>query len=117
MPVFFIPAKLGFEERRVRENMQEVYVIEILPPKFTSYGFRSCLRTSLYILVAANGIIKRTSLSKYRHIRKTGIRCLSFREDDDEVVDAYITKEPSMIFIATKNGFGILFEIGLNLVA
>jgi DNA gyrase subunit A len=62
------------------------------------------------ITVTKNGIIKRTSLSKYRHIRKTGIRCLSFREDDDEVVDAYITKEPSMIFIATKNGFGVLFD-------
>lgn len=62
------------------------------------------------ITVTKNGIIKRTSLSKYRHIRKGGIRCLSFREEGDEVVDAYITKEPSMIFIATKNGFGVLFD-------
>ncbi|MHA2033637.1 MAG: DNA gyrase C-terminal beta-propeller domain-containing protein, partial [Candidatus Kariarchaeaceae archaeon] len=61
------------------------------------------------VTVTKNGQIKRTTLDKYSNIRKTGIRCLNLREED-EVVDAFISDGSSFIFIASKNGSDCVFD-------
>ena len=61
------------------------------------------------VTVTKNGIVKRTQLSNYGNIRRTGIICLSLKEGD-EVVDAFISEGNSLIFIASKLGQAALFD-------
>ncbi|MGB1899149.1 MAG: DNA gyrase/topoisomerase IV subunit A [Candidatus Kariarchaeum pelagius] len=61
------------------------------------------------ITVTKQGQIKRSILSSYENVRKTGIICLTLKDDDD-VIDAFITGGNSHIFLATKNGQAVLFE-------
>ncbi len=61
------------------------------------------------ITVTKQGQIKRSILSSYENVRKTGIICLTLKDDDD-VIDAFITAGNSHIFLATKNGQAVLFE-------
>lgn len=64
----------------------------------------------ILVTVTKNGIIKRTTLDKFSNIRKNGIKCLLFKEEDDSVADAFITDGDSYIFMATKFGQACVFE-------
>lgn len=61
------------------------------------------------VTVSKKGIVKRTTLDKYGNIRRTGIKGLILK-DDDEVVEAFVTDNNSYIFIATKDGSAVLFD-------
>ncbi|MHA2098975.1 MAG: DNA gyrase C-terminal beta-propeller domain-containing protein, partial [Candidatus Kariarchaeaceae archaeon] len=61
------------------------------------------------VTITKKGVIKRTTLDKYANIRRTGIKCLNLR-DEDEVVDAYVTDGKSHIFIASKKGQAVVFD-------
>ena len=80
-------------------------VVKIVP--INEDGFTS---DRVLVTVTAKGMIKRTTLEKFANIRKNGIKCLNFREDDDSVADAFITDGDSFIFMASKFGKGMLFE-------
>ena len=62
------------------------------------------------VTVTKNGIVKRTSLDKYKNIRKNGIRCLKFKEEEDSVADAFITEGKNYIFLASKKGKAVVFR-------
>lgn len=60
-----------------------------------------------------NGIIKRTNLSEFKNIRSVGIRAINL-DEHDELVTALIadnSAENQMLFIATKKGMCIKFNI------
>jgi DNA gyrase subunit A len=61
------------------------------------------------VTVTKGGIIKRSKLSEYKNIRRTGIIAAKLKEGD-EVVDAFISDGKSILFIATKKGQAAVFE-------
>lgn len=64
----------------------------------------------LYVLMATrNGLIKKTKLSEYSNIRKTGIQGITLKEDD-ELIDVRLTDGSNDIVMATRSGLSIRFK-------
>ncbi|MDO4282112.1 MAG: DNA gyrase subunit A [Clostridia bacterium] len=63
----------------------------------------------LYVLMATrNGLIKKTKLSEYSNIRKTGIQGITLKEDD-ELIDVRLTDGSNDIVMVTRSGLSIRF--------
>ena len=63
----------------------------------------------LYVLMATrNGLIKKTELSEYSNIRKSGIQGITLKEDD-ELIDVRLTDGINDIVMATRSGLSIRF--------
>ncbi|MEG0873260.1 MAG: DNA gyrase subunit A [Clostridia bacterium] len=62
-----------------------------------------------YVLMATrNGLIKKTKLSEYSNIRKTGKQGITLKEDD-ELIDVRLTDGNSNVVMVTKKGLAIRF--------
>ncbi len=70
---------------------------------------RDLVEGTYIVLLTKNGIIKRTDASEFAHIRSTGIRASTLREQDELVFCALSTGNDSII-IATAHGQGIRFN-------
>ncbi len=58
-----------------------------------------------------NGIVKRTNLAEFKNIRSVGVRAITL-DDHDQLVTAKIaTKDVQNLFIVTKKGMCIRFDI------
>ena len=58
-----------------------------------------------------NGIVKRTNLAEFKNIRSVGVRAITL-DDNDQLVTAKIaTKDVQNLFIVTKKGMCIRFDI------
>lgn len=55
------------------------------------------------VMVTKNGVIKRTSMEYYQHIRKSGLNAISL-DEDDRLVWAKLTTGRDELFIATREG-------------
>ncbi|MBE0492566.1 MAG: DNA gyrase subunit A [Sulfurospirillum sp.] len=62
-------------------------------------------------LFTKNGIIKRTNLSEFKNIRAVGVRAITLDEDDGLVSAKIVTQEVQNLFIVTKKGMCIRFEV------
>ncbi len=60
-------------------------------------------------MVTKGGIIKRTALDQYKHIRKTGIIAINL-DDGDELCWVEITDGNRKLIVATHDGMAICFE-------
>ncbi len=58
------------------------------------------------IFVTKNGIIKRTSLSAYKNVRKNGLIAIGLNEDD-EIAGVRLTDGTCDVIVATQNGMAI----------
>ena len=64
---------------------------------------------SAYVLMATrNGLIKKTKLSEYANIRKTGIQAITLKEND-EIIDVRLTDGSNDIIMVTQKGLSIRF--------
>lgn len=64
---------------------------------------------SAYVLMATrNGLIKKTKLSEYANIRKTGIQAITLKEND-EIIDVRLTDGSNDIVMVTQKGLSIRF--------
>ena len=61
-------------------------------------------------MATKNGIIKKTSLSEYKNIRKSGIQAITLREDD-ELIEVKTADNNDIIFMVTKYGKCIKFAL------
>ena len=61
------------------------------------------------IMATRKGIIKKTPISAYTNIRKSGIQAITLREDD-ELIDVTISDNTNNIMLITKDGQGIKFR-------
>ena len=67
-------------------------------------------KTDGYLFMATKrGIVKKTALSEYANIRKTGLQAINLREDDD-LIEVKLTNNENDIFLITKNGMCIRFK-------
>ncbi len=63
-----------------------------------------------YLLMGTkSGMVKKTSLDKFEHIRKNGLNAINLREDD-EIVGVRITKGNDEVLFVTKDGYSIRFN-------
>ena len=58
-----------------------------------------------------NGVIKRTNLSEFKNIRSVGVRAITLDEDDELVTAKVVSKEIQNLFIVTKKGMCIRFNV------
>lgn len=63
-----------------------------------------------FICVTKQGIVKRTPLSMFKNIRKKGLRCITFKSDDDEIAAAHLSEGDSTVVLATHDGMSIRFN-------
>lgn len=61
------------------------------------------------VMVTKSGVIKKTDMSAFANIRKTGITAVNLREGD-ELIAAFLTDGSKNIFATTRNGMGIMFD-------
>ncbi len=63
-----------------------------------------------YLFMATkNGIVKKTSITDYANVRKTGLAAISLREDD-ELIEVKFTDNEKEVFLVTKYGQCIRFS-------
>ena len=60
-------------------------------------------------MATKNGIVKKTPIRDYEHIRKSGLQAINLREDD-ELIEVKSTNHLKDIFLVTKNGMCIRFN-------
>ena len=60
-------------------------------------------------LVTKQGLIKKTDMTSFANIRKSGLIAVNLREDDD-LISVMTTEAQDQIFVATANGMGIRFK-------
>lgn len=58
------------------------------------------------VIVTRNGKIKRTELSAYKNVRKSGLIAIGL-DDGDEIAGVRMTSGESQLFVATHNGMAI----------
>ena len=69
-------------------------------------------KDTLSILFATRkGIVKRTRLTAFTHLRKTGIRAILL-DEEDELLDARIIHDDDHIILTTREGMSIRFAAG-----
>ncbi len=61
------------------------------------------------LLVTRKGVIKKTSLADFQHIRTNGLNAINI-DDGDELLDVVLTDGTKRIFIATHDGLAIRFD-------
>ena len=63
------------------------------------------------VFITRDGVVKKTELSLFANINKTGIRAITLKEEDElKFVGLTTGKGHDEVFIATKNGFAIRFK-------
>lgn len=58
-----------------------------------------------------NGIVKRTNLSEFKNIRSVGVRAITLDDSDELVEVKVVTQETENLFIVTKKGMCIRFDV------
>jgi DNA gyrase subunit A len=67
-------------------------------------------RDDRYLMfVTRRGVVKKTALSAYRHVRVTGVNGINIT-DDDELIDVQITSGNDEVILATYEGMAIRFH-------
>lgn len=59
-----------------------------------------------------NGVIKRTNLNEFKNIRSVGVRAITLDDNDELVTAKVVTQDSKYLFIVTKKGMCIRFEVG-----
>ena len=60
-------------------------------------------------MVTKKGIVKKTSILEYSHVRKNGLAAINLREDD-QLIEVKITDKDTQIFLVTRHGICIRFK-------
>ncbi len=99
------------ESGRTARGTAIVNLLQLLPEeKITAIITRKEFDGDKYLFMATkHGIVKKTSISEYQHIRKTGLQAISLREED-ELIEVKVTDKQKDIFLVTKNGLCIRFD-------
>lgn len=76
-------------------------LISVSPEDFTDDRF--------LVMATKKGVIKKTPLSEYAHIRKTGLTAIALREDDEMIEVKWVDQNMDIILVS-KNGMSIRFN-------
>ena len=100
------------EASRTSRGMAIVNLLQLAPGEKISamipvQGFEDDEK-SLF-MVTKKGTVKKTPITDFSNVRKTGLAAISLR-DDDELIEVKTVKKTSEIFLVTKNGMCIHFD-------
>lgn len=99
------------ESSRTARGTAIVNILQLMPEEKISaiISMDGCNDDSLLFFATKNGIVKKTSIMEYAHIRKTGIQAITLR-DDDELIEVKLTDKTKDIILVTKYGQCIRFH-------
>lgn len=99
------------EAGRTARGVAIVNLIQLMPDeKVTAIITKKEFDETDYLFMATKyGMVKKTALSEYANIRKTGLAAITLR-DDDELIEVKITNDEQDIFLVSKFGQCIRFK-------
>ncbi|MGN0161311.1 MAG: DNA gyrase subunit A [Lachnospiraceae bacterium] len=99
------------EAGRTARGTAIVNILQLMPGEKISamICMDGCTDDSYLFFATKNGIVKKTSIMEYIHIRKTGIQAITIREED-ELIEVKLTDNTKDIILATKLGQCIRFK-------
>ena len=107
LPVHEIPVcvwkDLGKHISNIIKLDQDEQIVSVVPVKSFDEDIDITISTK-------NGMVKRTKLSDFKSLRYTKpINCMKLK-DEDEVIDAFITKYNN-IFVSTNKSYGLWYDV------
>ncbi len=97
------------DTRRQAKGTPIVNLLNIKNQKITESIPVKEFKEKLFLVMATrNGTIKKTELSAFENIRRTGIKAINL--DDDSLVNAVLTDGSQKLLMATRNGMAIKFD-------
>ena len=99
------------ESSRTSRGTAIVNLLQLLPEeKITAViALREYEEDKYLFMATKNGLVKKTSLSEYMNIRKTGLQAINLREED-ELIEVKVTDDNKEIILVTKQGQCIKFK-------
>ncbi len=99
------------ESGRTARGTAIVNILQLMPEEKISaiISMDGCNDDSLLFFATKNGIVKKTGILEYVHIRKTGIQAITLR-DDDELIEVKLTDKTKDIILVSKYGQCIRFN-------
>ncbi len=99
------------EAGRTARGTAIINLLQLQPgEKITAVITMKEFKSDHYLVIATKkGIIKKTSLSEYANIRKTGLQAISLREED-ELIEVKVTDGEKEILLVTESGMSICFR-------
>jgi len=86
-----------------------INLLEIKNQKITvSIPIKEFKENLFLVMATKNGIIKKTPLTAFSNIRRTGIKAITL--DNDSLINAVLTDGQQQLLLATKNGMAIKFK-------
>lgn len=98
------------EAGRQAKGTAIVNLLQLLPGEKVTACFPLNQEDGQYlVLTTKKGMIKKTEISDYDHIRKGGLIAINLREDD-ELIGVNVTNGEDEIFVGTQKGYSIRFS-------
>ncbi len=99
------------ESGRTSRGTAIVNLLQLLPEeKITAVISLREYKEDTYLFMATkNGLVKKTSITEYMNIRKTGLQAINLREDDD-LIEVKVTDDEKNILLVTRQGMCIMFK-------
>jgi DNA gyrase subunit A len=99
------------EASRTARGTAIVNILQLMPGEKISamICMDGCTDDSFLFFSTKSGIVKKTSILEFQHIRKRGIQAITLR-DDDELIEVKLTDNTKDIILVTKYGQCIRFN-------
>ena len=99
------------EAGRTARGTAIVNLLQLQPgEKVTAMIARDSFNPEEYLFMATRqGIVKKTALSEFKNMRKTGLQAIILK-DDDELIEVKVTDDTKDIFLISKYGMCIRFQ-------
>jgi DNA gyrase subunit A len=103
--IYLIP-----EADRTQKGTPLSYMLPLDAEEFvcTAISFPEFKASQSFIMVTEKGVVKRILSNAFDNIRKTGIRAIKLREDDN-LKKVRLISEKDIVLIVTKNGYAVRF--------
>ncbi len=99
------------ESGRTARGTAVINLIQLMPgERITAMITMSEFDDETYLFMATKkGMVKKTLISEYRNIRKSGLQAINLR-DDDELIEVKVTNDSQNVIMVTKHGQCIKFN-------
>lgn len=100
------------EAGRTSRGTALVNLLQLGPEEYVTASFatREYDNSEQYLMLATKkGLVKKTKISEYSNVRKTGLIAINLREDD-QLIEAKMIDEGEDILIGTRKGMSIRFN-------
>lgn len=99
------------EASRTSRGTAIVNLLQLMPEEKISavISIREYKEDSYLFMATKSGIVKKTAITEYSNIRKTGLQAISLREED-ELIEVKVTDNTKDIILVTRHGQCIRFK-------